>query len=92
MRERSSAYDAFFVVYSTLLLSLVLVGFAQTFFLLFMFDNTVPLTISLFVHGAILTGWCLLLIVQALLIRQDNRSLHRKVGYASAIYAVISVV
>lgn len=92
VRTRYPGYDAFFLVYSALLFSLVVVGFAPTFFLRFLFDNPVPLTIYLFVHGAILTGWYLLLIVQASLIRQDSRSLHRKVGYASAGYAVIVIV
>lgn len=44
------------------------------------------------VHGALLLGWCLLLIVQAWLIRDRRGSVHRRLGKASFLLAPLIVI
>ncbi len=85
-------YNAFFLAYALLLLLLVFLGFSETFFLRFLVDEPEPLTIHLYAHGLILTGWFVLLLLQASLIRMNKRSLHRTLGYAGAAYGTIIAV
>ncbi|MGI9628837.1 MAG: hypothetical protein ACR2QM_18525 [Longimicrobiales bacterium] len=91
MRGERSSRDSFFLIYSSALLVLVLLGFAPTFFFRFLIQDPLPITGSLVLHGVVLTGWFLLFVVQAGLIRQENRSLHRTVGYVSVGYGVVVV-
>ena len=69
----------FFASIATLALTLIIVGFAPTFFLKEAFD-TPDLTPRVHVHGALFTAWPLLLLAQALLIRSGKYSLHRTLG------------
>ena len=43
-------------------------------------------------HGAILTGWFALTVIQGWLIRSEQWRLHRQLGYISAAYAAMVVV
>jgi hypothetical protein len=43
-------------------------------------------------HAAVATAWCVLLIVQALLIRAGRRALHRRLGAASWVVGPLLVV
>jgi hypothetical protein len=86
----------FFAVAHTALLAIVLVGFAPTFFLRAFFD-TPPIPAVLYVHGAILTSWFSLAVVQGWLARAGRASpdlmrWHRVLGYSAAIFAAIVVV
>lgn len=82
--------DRFFLVYAIFLFSIVLVGFAPSLFLRVAFENP-PIPLYLHFHGAILTGWFVLLVAQAWLIQASHVSLHRKLGYFAAGYAAIVV-
>lgn len=78
----------FFFIMPHVLLALVLIGFAPTLYLRFISDPA-PIPFYLHLHGMILTGWYLMLVVQAWLIRNGNAALHRKLGYWLAGYGVI---
>lgn len=81
----------FFLIFTTLLLAIVLVGFAPSFFLR-MAVSDIPLPFYLHLHGAVLTGWFVLLLAQATLIRRAHRALHQKLGPFLAIYGVLVVI
>jgi hypothetical protein len=86
----------FFAVAHTALLAIVLVGFAPTFYLRAFFD-TPPIPVVLYVHGAILTLWFSLTVVQGWLARAgrgtpDLMRWHRILGYSGALFAAIVVV
>ena len=43
-------------------------------------------------HGIVMTLWCVMLITEAYLMRTKQRTLHRKVGYASYVLAPLVVI
>lgn len=66
-------------------------GFWQTYFL----GSIRPISVLDHAHGLAMFGWCLMLIVQSLLIRQSNRRLHRAVGkisYGLVPFIIISTL
>lgn len=81
---RRAARGIFFPASAALLLALVLVGFARTFYLRPWFDDT-PLALSLQLHGIALTAWFALFLVQALLVRRGGIALHRRLGVLGAV-------
>ena len=73
---------------SGLALCVVLLGFARTYFLKGLFGApSLPLLLHL--HGAVMTAWFLLFVVQAALIRARRVDLHRLVGVAGAAFALV---
>lgn len=83
--------NRFFLAYTVALLSIVVIGFAPSLFLRVAFDPP-PIPFYLHVHGAILTGWFVWLVVQAWLIRSGNTALHRKSGRFAAAYGLLVVI
>ena len=81
----------FFTSIAALALALPLVGFAPTFFLKEAFD-TPDLTPLVHLHGALFTAWPVLLLVQALLIRNGKYSLHRTLGVVGSVLAIAVVI
>jgi len=75
---------------SSLLIVLVFLGFAPTYYLRPVAAGPIPG--YLHVHGAAMTMWFLLLLVQTALIATQRRALHRRLGIAGACIAVIIVV
>jgi hypothetical protein len=51
-----------------------------------------PLTISVAAHGAIFAAWLMLFLTQTLLIPKRQFAMHRRLGYAGAVLAVLMVV
>jgi hypothetical protein len=74
-----------------MLLLIVFAGFARTLYLRVLFD-TPPIPAYLFLHGAILTTWFVLLFVQTALVFAGRRELHRRLGIAIALFGVVVVV
>ena len=83
-------HPAFFPAMSSLLIVLVFLGFAPTYYLRPIAAGPIPG--YLHVHGAAMTMWFLLLLVQTALIATQRRALHRRLGIAGACIAVIIVV
>ena len=83
-------HPAFFPAMSSLLIVLVFLGFAPTYYLRPVAAGPIPG--YLHVHGAAMTMWFLLLLVQTALIATQRRALHRRLGIAGACIAVIIVV
>jgi hypothetical protein len=88
----SRARPSFFFFAHFVLLFVVLLGFAPTFYLRTAFHRTGSLPTLLYVHGTVLTLWFLLTVVQGWLMHLGRVRWHRRLGYVSAGYAVIVVV
>ncbi len=69
---------------SALALAVVIIGFWKTF-ILPSFEGTFTAAPVIYVHGALLFAWTLLLVTQSILIRRKNLGLHRKIGWASPV-------
>jgi hypothetical protein len=82
------ARPRYFQIMTGVLLAIVLLGFARSFFLRPVF-MTETLPTSLIVHGSLLTVWFVLAFVQASLIQAGNTALHRSLGYAGAAWALV---
>lgn len=92
-RERArGSRPGFFLAAHVALLVIVLLGFAPSFYLRPAFHHVTQLPAFLYAHGAVLTLWFSLTVVQAWLIRTRRPELHRRLGYAAAGYAVIVIL
>lgn len=83
---------SFFFVAHVVLLVIVLVGFAPSFYLRAAFHHTTKLPLLLYVHGVALTVWFSLPVVQGWLVQTKRLRLHRRLGYVAAGYAVVVIV
>jgi hypothetical protein len=83
-------HPAFFPALSSVLIVLVFLGFAPTYYLRPVSAGPIPA--YLHVHGAAMTAWFLLLLVQTGLIATRRRELHRQLGIAGACVAAVIVV
>ena len=70
--------------------ALVFWTFARTFYLKSFF-STPPLATLLHIHGAVMTGWVVLLVVQTSLIAAHRVQWHRRLGVFGAVWAVLVV-
>ncbi len=85
-------YDnIFFSVMAGIVLVLVAVGFARTYFLAGVFRAHLPALI-IHIHGAAFTAWILLLITQTSLVSAKRIDLHRKLGLWGFGLACLMVV
>ncbi len=85
-------YDkVFFSSMAVLMLGIVLVGFARTYFLAGMFRAHLPSPI-IHIHGALFSAWILLFIVQTSLVASGNVAIHRKLGLWTFGLACLMVV
>ena len=74
----------FFLAMSIVLLVIVLTGFAPTLYLRAFFDVP-PIPAWVYLHGAILTGWFVLLCLQSSLAVTGRIGTHRRLGVAGAV-------
>ena len=87
-RSKIGSERLYFASSSAFLTLLMLSGFARSFYLHTLFGRPAP-TRFLQIHGAIMTGWLLLLLVQVMLILARRSRWHRVLGYAGVIYAIL---
>lgn len=84
-------YDkVFFGCMVVLLLLVVFVGFARSYYLAGVFRAPLPAPI-LHIHGALNTSWMLLLVVQAFLVSAKKIKWHMALGIAGFCLAVMMV-
>jgi hypothetical protein len=67
----------------------VILGFYNSYYGLI--PSFKGVTVAMHIHGTIMLGWFLLLIVQPILIRQNKFQLHKKVGKLSYVLAPLVV-
>lgn len=78
----------YFQLMSGVLLAIVLLGFARSFYLRPVF-LTESLPAGLILHGSLLTVWFVLHFVQASLIGAGRTALHRSLGYTGVAWAAV---
>ncbi len=82
--------DRFFLGMSIVLLAILLIGFSRTLFLRPLFQ--VPaIPWYDYVHGAVMTMWFVLLVVQTSLVAAHRADLHRRLGIFGAALAIAVV-
>lgn len=83
----------FFMAMTVAMLATVIVGFARSFFLRGLFpDHPSPGESLFYWHGALFTGWYVLLVAQAALISSGRVASHRALGRAGGVLAATMVV
>ena len=81
----------FFAAMATVIALVVFAGFSRTFFLKGLF-GTRPLSLFFHIHGFVFSCWIILFIVQITLVATGRINVHRRLGIAGAILAVLMVV
>jgi len=66
---------------------LAFAGFSPSFYLHALFRNPLPPSRLIQFHGALMTGWILLFLVQTFLVSSRRLTWHRQLGIAGVIYA-----
>lgn len=85
-------YDhLFFLGMAGVALLVVLVGFARTYFLAGLFRAPLP-NLLVHIHGAAFTVWILLFITQISLVTAGRVDVHRRLGLAGFVLAILMVV
>ena len=87
----SDTHNRFFVTMAALLLVIVFVGFAPTFYLKIFFD-TPELPWYVHLHGAVLSAWFMLFLTQTVLIKTKRTTTHRRLGVLAGVTAVLLVL
>lgn len=85
------ADDIFFTTMSVLMLAIVLLGFANGYFLRGAVFSHMPSPL-VHLHGAVFSSWIILFVVQSSLVSAGNIRLHRKLGVAGAVIAGLMVI
>ena len=86
---RPAAERRFYLGMTLAMLAAVFLGFARSFFLRPWFPSwPSPPEPIFYVHGAVFTAWCLLLVLQPSLVAARRTDLHRKLGWIGAGLAV----
>jgi hypothetical protein len=69
---------------------LVFAGFSRTYFLHTFFQVPAP-SLFLRIHGAVMSGWTLIYLIQTILVSVNRVAVHRKFGMFGAGYAALVV-
>jgi hypothetical protein len=83
--------DIFFSGMAILILGIVFLGFARSYYLQGVFGAHLP-NLLIHVHGAVFSAWILLLIAQTSLISAGRVALHKRLGMFGAALAAAMVV
>ena len=83
-------HPRFFPILSALLIVFVFLGFAPTYYMRPADAGAIPA--YLHIHGAAMTAWYVLLLLQTTLIAMRRRAVHRRLGVAGAIIAAVIVL
>ncbi|HEX5385226.1 MAG TPA: hypothetical protein VFW66_00850 [Gemmatimonadales bacterium] len=89
---RPHANDRFFYgAMAVAAAALVFAGFSRSFYLAPYFNRPVPTGLRL-VHGLVFSSWILLFLVQTALIATRRVAIHRRLGVAGAVIALLMVI
>jgi FtsH-binding integral membrane protein len=81
----------FFTAMAIAIAITVLAGFARTYYLRAYFDSP-PISPLLHLHGLVFSSWVALFVAQISLVAADRVRLHRRLGVAGGVLAVILVL
>jgi hypothetical protein len=85
------ADDIYFTTMSFLMLAIILVGFAPSYFLRGAVLAHLP-SLLVHLHGAVFSSWIILFVVQSCLVSAGNIRLHRRLGVLGSVLAALMVV
>ena len=85
------ADDIFFTAMSFLMLAIILIGFAPSYFLKGAVLAHLP-SLLVHLHGAVFSSWIILFVVQSCLVSAGNIRLHRKLGVLGSVLATLMVI
>jgi uncharacterized membrane protein len=85
-RLSRSPRTRFFLAAAYFTLAVALAGFAKTFFAPLV-RGTFAAPAVVYLHAAVLFGWMLLFVMQAVLVRQRRPALHRRLGWIALLLA-----
>jgi hypothetical protein len=88
---RKRADDIFFTTMSVIMLAIVFLGFASSYFLRGAAFSHLP-SLLVHLHGAVFSSWIILFVIQSSLVSAGNVRLHRKLGIVGAVIAGLMVV
>lgn len=88
---RTRTDNIYFTTMSFLLMGIIVVGFAPSYFLAGIFRAPLPSTL-IHIHGAVFSSWIILFVVQNVLVSTHNVRLHRKLGWLGAGIAAAMVI
>jgi len=92
-RAGRSAERRFYAGLAIAMLATIVLGFARSFFFRPWFpDHVAPPERLFYVHGAVFTAWCVLMVVQPLLVAARRTDVHRRLGWVGAAIAAAMVV
>lgn len=81
----------FYIGMAVVVVGIVFGGFARTYFLRPYF-NTQPLMPLLHLHGIVFTSWLVLYLTQTILVAAKRTDIHRRLGIAGAVIAVLMIL
>ncbi len=88
---KTRADDSFFCGMAIVILGIVLLGFAHSYYLAGTVYATLP-SLIIHVHAVVFSSWILLFIAQVSLVTAGRVDWHRKLGVFGAVLAVLLVV
>jgi nitrate reductase NapE component len=88
---RTRTDSIYFTTIAFLLMGIVVVGFAPTYFLAGIIRAPLPSTL-IHVHGAVFSSWIILFVIQNVLVSTHNVRLHQKLGWLGAAIATAMVI
>ncbi len=91
MTSRQPFERRFYLGFSIVFLALVFWTFARSFYLK-AFYHTPALPLLLHIHGVVMSGWVILLVVQSSLIAAHRVRWHRRLGVFSTAWAALVVI
>jgi hypothetical protein len=83
--------DCYFTGMSVVILGIVLLGFARTYYLAGALHAPLP-SVIIHIHAVVFSSWIVLLLAQTSLVTVGRADWHKKVGILGAILAVLMVV
>ena len=90
-RTQKHTDDYFFLAMGLLVLGIVFVGFAHTYYLAGVFHASLPSPL-VHVHGALFSAWVILLIIQITLVAAGHLRWHMRLGILGMIVAGLMVL
>jgi hypothetical protein len=90
-RRKPRPDDIFFTTMSVIMLAIVFMGFASSYFLRGAAFSHLP-SLLVHLHGAVFSSWIILFVVQSSLVSAGSVRLHRKLGIVGAVIAGLMVV
>ncbi len=89
--RKQRADDIFFTTMSVVMLAIIVIGFAPSYFLRGALFAHLP-SVLVHLHGAVFSSWIILFVIQSCLISANKIRLHRKLGVLGAVIAGLMVI